>query len=130
MTVVMAVDKRCAASERVLQAESAASEIQRGKIHLWNILQNRSKMHSRKTVCDNEFATRSLKLYSRFMVSPHHVEQLFMIGLNASRREGRNLKMIQERGDPLPQKINKTSGLCRIYLKKIEELLLMKSPMQ
>ena len=48
MTVVMAVDKRCTASGRALQAESAASEIQRGKIHLLNILQNRSKMHERR----------------------------------------------------------------------------------
>ena len=39
MTVVMAVDKRCAASGRALQAESAASEIQRVK-----------KIHSRKTL--------------------------------------------------------------------------------
>ena len=39
MTVVMAVDKRCAASRRVLQAESAASEIQRWKIHLQKTLQ-------------------------------------------------------------------------------------------
>ena len=52
---------------------------------------------------------RSLKLYSRFMVCPHHVEQSFMIGLNASRREGSNLKMSQERGDPPTQKIQKTS---------------------
>ena len=65
-----------------------------------------------------------------FMVSPHHVEQSFMIGLNASRREESNLKMIQERGVPLPQKIKKTSGLSRIQLKKIEELLSMKSPIQ
>ena len=56
ITVVMAVGKRCAVSGRALQAESAASEIQRGKIHLRNILQNRSKMHARKTVCDDEFA--------------------------------------------------------------------------
>ena len=39
MTVVMAVDKRCAESGRALQAESAASEIQRGKIHLRKTLQ-------------------------------------------------------------------------------------------
>ena len=39
MTVVMAVDKRCAASGRALQAESAASEIQRVK-----------KIYSRKTL--------------------------------------------------------------------------------
>ena len=44
------------------------------------------------------------------MVSLHHVEQSFMIGLNASRREARNLKMIQKRVDPPPQKIKKTSG--------------------
>ena len=52
----MAVGKRCAVSGRALQAESAASEIQRGKIYFRNILQNRSKMHARKTVCDDEFA--------------------------------------------------------------------------
>ena len=41
MTVVMAVDKRCAASGRALQAESAASEIQlqREKMHLQKTLQ-------------------------------------------------------------------------------------------
>ena len=39
MTVVMAVDKRCAASGRALQAEFAASEIQREKIHLRKTLQ-------------------------------------------------------------------------------------------
>ena len=61
MTVVMAVDKRCKASGRALQAESEASKIQRGKIHLRNILQNRSKMHTRKSVCGDEFATRTLK---------------------------------------------------------------------
>ena len=49
---------------------------------------------------------RSLKLYNRFMVSAHHVEQLLMIGLNASRREGSNLNMIQERGDPIPGVFN------------------------
>ena len=39
MTVVMAVDKRCAASGRALQAESAVSKIQHGKIHLQKTLQ-------------------------------------------------------------------------------------------
>ena len=49
MTVGMAVNKRCAASGRALQAESAASEIQRVKIHLRQALQNRSKyMHERR----------------------------------------------------------------------------------
>ena len=56
----MAVDKRCAASGRALQAESAASEIQNGKIHLRKTLQNRSKcMHERR------FAViSSLQLYN------------------------------------------------------------------
>ena len=49
MTVVMAVDKRCAESGRALRAESAASKIQHGKIHLRKTLQNRSKcMHERR----------------------------------------------------------------------------------
>ena len=39
MTVVMAVDKRCAASGRALQADSAASEIERRKIYLRKTLQ-------------------------------------------------------------------------------------------
>ena len=43
MTVAMAANKRCAASGRVLQAESPASEIQHVKIQLWQALQNRSK---------------------------------------------------------------------------------------
>ena len=36
----MGADKRCAASGRALQVESAASEIQRVKIHLLKTLQN------------------------------------------------------------------------------------------
>ena len=40
MTVVMGVDKCCAASGRVLQAESAVSKIQHVKIHLQKALQN------------------------------------------------------------------------------------------
>ena len=39
MTIVMAVDKRCAASGRALQAESAANKIQREKMHLQKTLQ-------------------------------------------------------------------------------------------
>ena len=49
MTIVMAVNKRCAASGRALQAESAANEIQHVKIQLWQTLQNRSKgIHKRR----------------------------------------------------------------------------------
>ena len=40
MTVAMAVIKRCAASGRALQTESAASEIQHVKIKLWQTMQN------------------------------------------------------------------------------------------
>ena len=43
LTVAVAVNKRCAASGRALQAESAASGIQHEKIQLWQTLQNRSK---------------------------------------------------------------------------------------
>ena len=51
MTVAMAVNKRCAASGRTLQAKSAASEIQHVKIQLWQTFQNRSKyMHERRFV--------------------------------------------------------------------------------
>ena len=39
----MRADKRCAASGRALQVESAASKIQRVKIHFRKSLQNRSK---------------------------------------------------------------------------------------
>ena len=39
----MRADKRCAASGRALQVESATSEIQRVKIHFRKALQNRSK---------------------------------------------------------------------------------------
>ena len=54
MTVVMGVDKRCAASGRALQVESAVSEIQRVKRHLRKTLQKSSKcMHKR------QFATMS-----------------------------------------------------------------------
>ena len=38
----MGVDKRCAASGRALQVESAASEIQHVKIHLQKTLQNQA----------------------------------------------------------------------------------------
>ena len=55
-----------------------------------------------------------IKALQQVYGEPHHVEQSFIIGLNASRRKGSNLKMIQERGDPPPQKIKKISGLCRI----------------
>ena len=49
MTVAMAVNKRCAASGRALQAETAASEIQHVKIQLWQTFQNRSKgIHKRQ----------------------------------------------------------------------------------
>ena len=56
MTVVMAVEKCCAASGRALQAESAASEVQDVKIHLRKTAKSR-QMHVRKTVCSDEFAT-------------------------------------------------------------------------
>ena len=42
MTVVIGVDKGCAATGRALQAESAASEIQRVKIHLRKTSQNQA----------------------------------------------------------------------------------------
>ena len=64
MTVVIAVDKRCAASGRALQAESAASEIQRVKTHLRKTLQYRSKcMHERR------FAVMSLLQCQHFIFS-------------------------------------------------------------
>ena len=50
----MATDKRCAASGRALQAESATSEIQRMKLHLRKTTKSK---HARKTVCNDEFAT-------------------------------------------------------------------------
>ena len=54
MTVVMAVDKRCAPNRRALQAKSAVSEIH-VKMHLWKTFQNPSKcMHER------QFAVMSL----------------------------------------------------------------------
>ena len=44
----MGEHKRCAASGRALQVESAASERKRGKIHLRKTCQNQSKcMHKR-----------------------------------------------------------------------------------
>ena len=49
MTVAMAVIKRCAASGRPLQAESAASGIQHVKYNCDKLLQNQSKyMHERR----------------------------------------------------------------------------------
>ena len=57
MTVVMGVAKRCVASGRALQVESAASEIQRLKIHLRKTLQNQSKCMHERLFCGNEFAT-------------------------------------------------------------------------
>ena len=52
MTVAMRTDKCCAASGRALQVESAASKMQRVKIHLRKTLQNRSKYMD-----ENKFAT-------------------------------------------------------------------------
>ena len=50
----MKTDKRCAASGRALQVDSAASALQRVKIHLRKMLQNQSKcMH------ENRFAAMS-----------------------------------------------------------------------
>ena len=47
----MGEHKRCAASGRALQVESAASERKRGKIHLRKTCQNQSKgMHKRLLV--------------------------------------------------------------------------------
>ena len=42
MTVATGVDKRCAASEKTLQVESATSEIQRVKTHLRKTWQNQA----------------------------------------------------------------------------------------
>ena len=53
----MVVDKRCAASGRALQADSAASEIQQ---HVKNTFAETAKlkqMHARKTVCGDKFGT-------------------------------------------------------------------------
>ena len=58
--VAIGVDKRCAASRRALQVESAASEIQRVKIHFRKTLQNRSKC-----MYENRFAAmNSLHRYA------------------------------------------------------------------
>ena len=83
MTVVIAVDKRCAASGRALQAESAASEIQRAKKYIFNTLAEKYKkkihsrktfnieqMHARKTVCGDEFATILCRNEFVFIFSP------------------------------------------------------------
>ena len=53
ITVVMAVDKRCAASGRVLQAKSA-----RSKIYLWKTAITNKSMNKR------QFATMSLLQYN------------------------------------------------------------------
>ena len=56
--VVMGVDKRCAASGKALQIESAASEIQRVKIlYICRKLCKSKQMHARKTGCGDELAT-------------------------------------------------------------------------
>ena len=56
MTVVMGVDKCCAANGKALQAESAASEIQHGKNTFAENFSKSKQMHARKTVCGYEFA--------------------------------------------------------------------------
>ena len=58
--VTMGVNKRCAASRRALQVESAASKIQRVKIHLRKNFAKSKQMHVRKQICGDEFATMSL----------------------------------------------------------------------
>ena len=60
----MAVDKRCAASGRALQAESATSEIQPVENTFAENFAKSKQMQARKTVCVDEFATKSIKLYS------------------------------------------------------------------
>ena len=55
----MAVDKRCAASGRALQAESAASKIQHVENTFAGKLCKIKQTHAQKTVCGNEFATIS-----------------------------------------------------------------------
>ena len=57
MTVFMTVDKRCAASRRALQAESAASKIQHVKNTFAKNFAKSKQMHTQKTVCGNEFAS-------------------------------------------------------------------------
>ena len=53
--VMIGADRCCAASGKVLQVESAASEVLHVKIHLWKTLQSQSKcMH------ENRFAMMSL----------------------------------------------------------------------
>ena len=47
----MEVNKRCAASKKALQVESAASEIERVKIHLQKTFAKIKQMHPRETVC-------------------------------------------------------------------------------
>ena len=62
----MAVNKRCAASGRALQAESAASEIQHVKIHL---RQNRSiYMHERRFAVMSSKQPKNQKVCSAFCV--------------------------------------------------------------
>ena len=57
----MAVNKRCAASGRALQAESAASETTCENTFAANFAKSK-QMHARKTVCGDEFATMALTL--------------------------------------------------------------------
>ena len=55
--VVLGEGRRCAASWKALQAESAASEYNVWKYICGKLCKNRSKMHARKTVCGDELAT-------------------------------------------------------------------------
>ena len=55
MNVVMAMDKRCAASGRALQAESAASKIEHVKNIFVENFATSKQMHARKIVCGDEF---------------------------------------------------------------------------
>ena len=54
--VVMAVDKRCVATRRALQAKSAVSKIQHVKNNICKKLQNQANACMK--VCGNEFTTR------------------------------------------------------------------------
>ena len=58
----MAVNKRCAASGRALQAESVASEIQFVKNTIAENFAKSKQMYTQKMVCGDEFATEAISV--------------------------------------------------------------------
>ena len=82
MTVFMTVDKRCAASRRALQAESAASKTQHVKNTFAKNFEKSKQMHAQKTACGNEFA----KVSSYFSILVFDILKNISFSLSLNRK--------------------------------------------